>query len=597
MSRAPRGGGAALGRSSVAVLARPAGGGGEGGGGAGWSFIVLAPASGDGPSWTLVETRSLSDADLSTVPALCRAAGVSRLVRIAPMAHAVVRCVRIPAGSDAELASAVGLIAEAELPQSAPVWRRCGGILPDTLVSGSVRNGNNDRWALLTGWIGDTPEPPLDPELDEAWVSPVAVLAALRGESAIAAWCDRAQGVIAVVAGDGERLSARVARGDAETEASWSQSVRDAMAEAAEFGKASGVGLAVNARGLMLSAQATADLRQAVRGVRDEDDFVQRFMPAVGAGLIAGASALSVRSLAGLRGGPPVVRRSGLERAASWIVNPRHAWGVVAAALVVLMVAPLAFAWARGEVLSSKAAVLEKTKGGREEAERRAALYQQLDRDRWPMTKLLGEISRASPVGVVATNLRLTTEQGLNFQGTAESSDLVNTLSANLNATGLFRSVRVERVESKGAAGVEFTLSGELSSPFSAAKGLTADFAAKPLAVQLYGEGASNTTTAAPAAKAGAGGGARRGSDASSERKPAAAPEGPPPPLSDADIAKMDRSKAMTEWSSRKKYRQSTPGLEAATRDRLDAEIPKLLQRMQEALKDPKSDAKSGGSK
>jgi len=259
--------------------------------------------------------------------------------------------------------------------------------------------------------------------------------------------------------------------------------------------------------------------------------------------------------------------------------------------------------WGRLALLDSRTARLAEMRVGREAMERSAAMYSQLERSRWPMTKLLADVSGATPVGITVTNLRLSPEQGLAIQGTADAADLVNTLQANLNKTRLFSNIKINRVESKSQSLAEFDVTADVTQPHAPSKPVE-DFAARTLAQRMYGEGASNTSM--PVARTDEGSGSRRrverggserptaerangGEQADSRpseagsRRPSSMPEAVPPPVSDEDIAKMDRSAAMKGWTNRKSYIQKNPGLDAATKQRLEDEVTKMRARQQAA--------------
>jgi hypothetical protein len=556
-----------------------------------WALLIAKP--GDGPSatldgsggtWTIVESRIVTGAETASVAGICATHGVACLVRVAPLDRSLVRTVRVPAGSDEELEAALGLMAEAELPQTAPVWRRAGGVVPGLV-------GNGESWGMLTGWVGDEPAPALSSELPEVWVSGVSALAAIRGEMPWAAWADRRSGAIAVIAGGvgDSKFVARVSKEDPDDEIGWFASVRSAIDEALTAAKMDHKQTSQGSGGrTVLFGDGLPQFNSRVQGARAESSWIDSFGIALGAILVAGSGLASVRSLSNFRGAAPIIRKSGLERVADWLTVPRHAWTVIAASVAVLLCVPLGLTWARSEILTSKASVLDKSKGGREEAERRAALYQQLARDRLPITKLLADVSRACPVGVVGTSLRFVAEppQTFSLQGIAESSALVNTVTANLASSGVFRKVQTERVESKPGVGVEFTIGGEIAAAYLS-KASAEDFAGKPLAVRLFGEGASNTATAAPApppdSKTGKSEGRRSGSDTGERRGAAsAAPEGPPAALTDADIGKMERGPVNIAFAQRRAYIQKNPGLDSTTKDRLNAEIQKLEARREQ---------------
>jgi Tfp pilus assembly protein PilN len=294
---------------------------------------------------------------------------------------------------------------------------------------------------------------------------------------------------------------------------------------------------------------------------------------------------------------------SPVEAATRWLARPRNAWGVVAAALILTLLGPIGLAYGREAMLKSRADKLKDLKVGHEGLEKKAAMYEQLERVRWPMTKLMADISAATPVGVVINNMQLNTGQNITLEGTAESPELVTKLQSSLFATRVFSNVTISRQGVKGS-GNEFSVSARVTPNAHIPVKLAddQDFAKKPLAVRLYGEGATNTakpaavehTERASRRPRNGGGEARpdrsesKGESGASEtttRRPGgggATPSGAvPPPLTDADIAKMDQTTAMKEWSSRKAYVPKNPGLDAATKQRLLEESEKCKQQME----------------
>ncbi len=207
------------------------------------------------------------------------------------------------------------------------------------------------------------------------------------------------------------------------------------------------------------------------------------------------------------------------------------------------------------------------------------------------MTKLMADISGATPEGVTLDSVTLAPDQGLALKGSAESQELLNQLQKSLNDTGLFEKLKVARAEAT-SSGVSFDLSADVVNPHTPVKPAD-DFAARPLAVRLYGEDATLYPSTSEAA-ADASGPERRegrsGRDDRSERRtrespsarPAPAKVEIPPPLTDEQIGALDRAGAMKEWALRKKVAGSTQ-VDAPTRERLEKEIPKLAERMRAA--------------
>lgn len=550
-----------------------------------WRLVVVESS----PRPRLIEAITLIG---DTARALSEAHQRSRfglLVRVAPGRGTIARSASVPAGRPEETAAALGLLAEAQLPGTLPPHRRAAGVIADGSTNGT-------RAVLMTGWDGPAePAGPMLKRVRETWTTEIAALAVLRGnESPWAACTDAAEGSVSVLATGPDRTAARVLVEDAASPARFRQSAARVVAETC-----AAVGLELVARdlpGVAMDPRAAAHLRATVTGVPDERMWLEDYGIALGAALTASSTDPLSRGLASMLEAAPRERASPLERTAAWLARPRHAGLTLAAVAALMLLGPLAFAGARLAILQAKSAGLADRTKVHEEQKLRTALYEQLRTSRWPMTKLLADATAAAPVGVTADTITINGEQGVTIQGTADNPTLVNQFQANLNATRLFGTVKAPRVVASGS-GVEFDLTATITNPHARAAAAD-DFAAKPLAVRLYGEGASNTTAPrAGAATSESPRPASRGSRRAETERPASAerseedspresrrPSGgsadqPPPPLTDAEIGAMNLATASKEHAIRKPFLQRNPNLDAAAKARLEDEIRKLRER------------------
>ncbi|MEX2219384.1 MAG: PilN domain-containing protein [Phycisphaerales bacterium] len=566
-----------------------------------WRLLILE-GRGEG---AVLEARTLAADPWGAVADATERHRLERVVVVAPGRATVARCAGVPTGTPEEMGAAASLMAEVQLPESLPAHRRSAAVIPDEERPGL-------RTALLTGWAPDGRGPSdAAPEgTDVSYTTPIAALAALRGGTGAALYADPHEGAVSMIAGGAERTLVRVLVEESAGGGFW----RAVSLISAETAAAAGVPAPAVSPGsvgpaLRLDPRSLARLRSAVRDVPDRAEWLNDYGVALGAALLATSPDLLLRPLASLRESAPVIREPVLSRAVGWLAIPRNAWVVVAASLALLLLGPLALGAARLAIVEAKARGLPDGKE-RGESARRQAMVAQLERSRWPMTKLLADVSAAAPVGVVADTVRISTDQGVTITGTAESPEQVNVLQSNLNDTRLFSDVRVNRVEST-PAGVDFDITASVSSPYAnvTVKPET-DFAARPLAVRLYGdEKATNTATPVPRRRSGesttsaaAPREGRRGRDrgGDGEGAPApritgdraerpregvstrAAPPNPgdaPKPLTDEQIAAMDQPTATREMVQRRVFSQKA-GLEAGTKQRLEDEVNRLKARL-----------------
>lgn len=500
--------------------------------------------------------------------------GTARLVRIAPAGATIAKLVPAPVGTDDAVEASIRLLGEGELPASIPGHRRAGDVV----------EGGAARHALLIGWLpGEAPRE-LVKGVEERWTTFPAVLAALHdGTPGFSLWAEDDGAIVAFATGElGTRL--RVVREDRADQAAWAARLAAAAAEAARFAGLAEPGPVRTP----LHVDAGVLARVASRLGLEERDAADH-------ALALGAASLAGSPLAALSAAPPRDEAPAIVRTARWLSRPRNAWLAGAACVAFVMLAPLGFAQARLSLLGTKAGDLDQS--SEKEIRKQAALYGQVAQTRWPMTKLLADVAAATPVGVTVESLRLSTDQGLAIQGTAESIELVNRLQQNLNRTGLFASVRRDRVEAS-ESGVAFDVGAAVTQPYRAVSEAE-DFIAAPLAVRLYGEeardkpnmplvagdsarpraGSSSPSRTERAERAEPSEGERRTVGSSEARSsPSTASAEVPPPLTDAQIAAMDENTARGEWVTRRTFPQRNPELDQATKDRLADDARRLQE-------------------
>lgn len=568
------------GADRVAALRRSAGG---------WALVVLEVA----PRLRIVESKVYPIGDERAIETALEAAKVLTLVRLAPARQTVARMMAVPTGAASEMAAAANMLGEAMLPEGVPAHRRGAGVIPDgAIVDGSGTGSvGGQRSALLTAWRGESDEnDPIDWE-DQRWTTEVAALAFLRGRGAVAASCERESGAISILAVGTARAVARVLIESATDEGAWRERVARHVTETgALVGAPSGTVLPAGGS-LLLSNESLSLLRGRTEGVSTDPAWMETFGLCLGAALAASDDQHGGAGLAGMFAREPENRPPLAERLAAWVSAPVNAFGVIALAVLLMLLAPLGLAAARLAILNSKSEGLTDQDRSRAEMQKRSALYRELDSARWPMTKLWADISAATPQGVHVEAMRLAPEQGLSLQGTAETTDVLNTLQANLNATLLFEKLKVIRSEST-SSGVSFDLSADVVGPHTAVAKPADDWAAKSLAVRLYGEESSGAGAESAASSTASNGGRNDGGDRRGDRRggdrggraeettgarPAGKPLDVPGPISDDAIAALDFGKASLEWVKRKTAAAKVT--DAAVKARLEDEVKKIDER------------------
>ncbi|MEO1007995.1 MAG: hypothetical protein AAFX79_05480 [Planctomycetota bacterium] len=544
-----------------------------------------------------------------------------RLVAVAPWSGGLVRTRPLePMASDA-LGGALAVLAEGELPERVPAWRRACGALP------ADAGGGSGRTAVLTAWM------PHDDDPRHPGCRFVSAGAALGYAATLAGGCvaaqDAASGVLAVAASGPEGLVIRTLHEDAATGDPIASAARRLDEACAAAGIPASAGSAVAER---LAAQrddrriAASDDLDAIIGVRlagwsSADHRSAMLLPAV-AGLLALEADPHTRALVGMRCSPPEARPTLAERADELLSSPRRVAAICAACIAIVLLAPLMGAMARQGVLSARLDRAEAAREAHEETARQAALYRQLDATVLPMSKMLAEVTAAAPVHVVLESVRADARSGIEIEGyvfvapdapplDGPPEGLVTEYEAALNALGTLSGVTIDRRETTDGT-VTFQLSCAIRDA-SARATLGTDYAATPLAVVLYGERGRNDT--APLRTRDADAGPRRtASSSAATRRPARPPagdsdadraadsaggaevaraantdrrpsgesppsvDGVPTPLTDVQLDSMDRGELMREWQKRLRASRDESNDEE-TRARLAQEASTLRER------------------
>jgi hypothetical protein len=539
--------------------------------------IVVAKATSSGVQLLYHERRAAGD--FSGVASICERHKVDRVVRVAPAARCVARLAQTPAADRGSMSSAAMLLAEAQLPPDVPAHRRAGAVLPDAERPGV-------RTVLLSAWTGPG-APPISRRHAESWITAHAALAGLASGRGAATYLSHADGAVIMLVPSGEKPLARTIVLPSDTSEGLLSHARDALRQSLDEQSLAG---ATSHEGVWIGAGVDA-LRARVNGHRVDDAFVCDFGLALGAALVALDRAGGLSSLATLSSDAPREIVPASIRFATWISRPRVAISFAVLAIAALLAGPWGLSLWRARIAHAKAGQLEGAKNQTKDISLRAAVFQELEASRWPMTKLLADVSGAAPVGVTIEDIRLTVGQGVSIRGAADSRELVNEFEKNLGQTRLFQGIKQNRNEGKSGGGAEFDISAQVGANAHAPVKPAQDFSSTTLATRLYGEGASNTTMPLGAkrepvrrvVRSGSSDTPGNGTASESRRTVATNSAEAPPAVSDDEIAKMDRSTAMKGWTSRRSFLQKNPGVDTDVKSRLESEIEKMRDRQQRA--------------
>jgi len=611
--------------------------------GGAWHALVAEATSPDGRKIRVLEASS---GQRDIIDRLVEKHRPDSRIGVLASSQAVCRTVEIPEGHDAELGDAAALLAEAELPPVIPFHRRTGGVVP--LVAGP-----GFRTAMLIGW----PERGQDngAEADcTGWTSEIVGLAELlmlarvsgvTGAQVIAS-VDRSRGCVGVVGSGPDSYSVRTVLEDASEPESFAAAAERCLASVAQRVQANALPSVGFRDGvLVIDPGARAGVASAIAGSRDDEAWFRTFGPALGVASACLRATEASRRLFELHPSPPSVARSLPERALLAMQRPPVAAAVLVIAFVLMLLLPVGASYGRLKLLESRLARVQEalgaTQGGEEESltlQQQLAVYAELNRSRWPMAKLLADLSSAFPAEALddLTLLRqidLRMPGGFQITGVADSLGLVNKAQDQIFQSNVFTSSpgRTQRID--GTDLVEFEISGRVISPYSVSP--TRDYSQANLVEHIYNEegapiwrpgspvitalnratapgaragarvASSTNTTRAPAGSRPAGSAGSSGTtsgsqaaapadgtEARTDRREvfqggtrsggAAEPEPVPAPLTDEEIAALSQSEAMREMVARRRVARQD-GVDDETRRRLTEEETKLRERARAA--------------
>ncbi|HZW07472.1 MAG TPA: PilN domain-containing protein [Phycisphaerales bacterium] len=551
--------------------------------GGAYRYVIVNAAGGGGNGNAAVprvtDSGSIPVGDAKALEALRAKAGSgAAFVQVIPPDATILRSAPpklVLDGTPEQVAGALSLVAEAELPSTVPAHRRAAGVL----------RAGHAHAVYAVGWIG--PEGVLAPEA--VAVPAVAAVAALHrvtgAPDGIAAWADQGSGVVAIVgAGKGEspRLYVRVLRDDPSDNQAFSavreEALDDAIADL-DADAPTPVGAA-----LWLPRRPPANT-----GITGDEKLSESAL-AYGAAAAAIDARPDEQPLFSMTDRSPTAGRSIFTRIADGLSTPRAAVLAAAACVVLLLGGWILAAPIKLSILQSRVGddSTDFTK-----AVQQHDWYKALRDRRWPMTALMAELTSSAPEGVRIETLAMDHGRPVSITGTANDAASVEAWCRTLRGK-VFTDV-TPNMPAEDVSPIRFTITARVADAMLAAvselKPVAVSDAPRPARADTPGGSRSDRTP-----RPGSSGTSGRTNGRTNEttrpsgdranvgtRTPApAAPAGavvePPPPMSDSQIDRLNSGSAMLEWAKRKGQITRTD-LDAATRTRLEHELARIEAR------------------
>lgn len=472
----------------------------------------------EGGRLRVLETRTFAESDRRSATRWVEERRAGRILIVLPSSRVICRSCALPDAPADRLRSALELQAEAHLSAAVPAHRLGMAVLPKAINRGA----GNGRTGLLVGWPESAAavDSPINAPLTDVvptYVADIACLAALLAAETNPAplsptdqpvtaslWLDRHEGAVAVAVPYAGGLAFRSTRAEFEDAEQGRRDVVRAVAEtllsvdenAAAVRSASDL-LAARlerepASALLAPPSLAAAIASSVDGVPAEPAWWDRFAIALGATICAEGE---LQPLTRLERDRPTIRPTPGARIATILGRPRTAVLLALLGVVAIAIAPLAFARIRLAVLQLKVPDLKALAAQNQEDAKRRAMYSEMRRQTWPMSKILADVANCTPEGVVIEEVSVDRGQGVAVNGVASpfkgatGNDRALAMHAAMERTGVFSLVKVDREAGKGPDTIDFRLSANVVDPFRDYIWTPEDdFAVSSLALRRYGK-------------------------------------------------------------------------------------------------------------
>jgi hypothetical protein len=414
--------------------------------------------------------------------------GTGRVIAVLPPRETVCRTFSLPAASPDQLELALRLQAEAVLLGGVPPHRVGLGILPGAADAKS-------RQGLVLAWpesmaTADLPDIPAG--VPTTFVPELACLAALAVSdgpcSGITMAADQSDGSVVLIVPTGGELAIRSTREDGSEPETW----RSSLLRAARETLMSSDLPPSAAESMIADFSARIDDGEAMRTIVVPEE-TERLV----ARTLAGAEELDASARTTVAGvllaldGPlvpftrllreiPRERPHPIQAALDRLSEPRLAARLLIAAVLVAMLAPLAFASLRYGILSLKVDDLDALERSNRITRQQVAMYRELRSNAWPMGKVLGDLANAMPEGIDVETISIGQSEGVTVRGVAKPTDIklagdkkesldaaevVGRMQQDLEGSGIFRRAKYEFKAEDGRGWREFTMTCEVTAP------------------------------------------------------------------------------------------------------------------------------------
>lgn len=427
---------------------------------------------------TAVDCKEFAVQDTSSLQQWLERKLCNDLRVLLPASAVIVRSTSLPAASQTQMLTALALQAESFFLGSVPQHRLGLAVLNEG--SGAERHG------LIVAWPMGQPAPDVGQRLEaiSTYLPEPAALLPLAAGDLPAVVADRRTGSIAIALRSAGGTVLRSAREDGVGDA-WTEGLRRAIAETALNAGIEPARIAAVVAGAESAVETSGDrvviLESDVRallgprinvevGVASLEPTWWRTWAVLLGAAIASCGPLS--ELCRLRKHERGSEPTRLARLVARYSDPVRALRVVAAAVAIMAISPIAFSWLRAKVYEWK---MPSSLGAFQlqqfDVEQRIAHYEALGRKGLPATKILGDLAVATPDGIELESIQISLSQGIAVRGIAKPQsgkvpdEIVYAMMTQMESSGVFQKASLSWAPPDGRNLFKFSLNALISRP------------------------------------------------------------------------------------------------------------------------------------
>ena len=448
---------------------------------------ILAVCREEGDDWRIITVKTSGNASEVTATFLGSASesrtfldksNARQILTILPSSAYLIRTIRLPQGTPAQLQSALRLEAETRLL----------GTTPDHRLSMTVLGEDTDKpVGIVCTWpetVKVTPPPVATSSTSEIHYVPeiAALSAATSGPQEFAASFDPSTGSLAAIVPSPHGPIFRSTREHPGFNVPWSTRMKGMIQETLLSQNISTDEIEPLADRLVnelphvldessyqLSLPDQCDI-QLMKGLTVPGELLQQPDADLWRIMLGAFQTLKgkLAPLADLEANEILEIPSFIDRISSKLSNPRFAVGLVAAAVITIVLTPLATSGARLFLINSKVQDLGGLEASIQRTESLIEVYRTLDKQAWSMTKLLGDLANCMPENLKIDSFSITHGEPISISGNAENNNGIDAAEAvlefasRLRQTGIFESVEPSFTDTNAAGVREFKLTADV---------------------------------------------------------------------------------------------------------------------------------------